>query len=175
MLCFLQPHKSQSGFNTPKSCSSAWELHLTVFLPLSPSIAALLPGPVIRAGTKSRSPSHSTTSDCDHQILSSGSFTSPTAFCWQVVLPGNTQWGEEANVQPAVSATLQTGVWVPLQAPPAQHHAALLPVQGPEDDSATSSCPTMATALGLSALYCVASGCWFFLPRLLGSHRTYLC
>ena len=180
MLRFPQPHKCQPCFNTPKSCSSAQELHLAVSQPSSPSITALPPVLGTGAGTGGRSPSQVTPSACDRKIPSGGSFTSPTAFCWQVVLPGNLQWGEEGSTQPAAPATLQTGAWVPPNPPgtAALQLRAQLPAWDPADASATRSCPTMATALmtpGVSAVRCMASGSRIFLPRLSGSCRTSPC
>lgn len=177
VLRFPQPRKSQPGFNTPKSHSSAWEPHPAVFQPSSPSIAALPPAPGTGAGTGGRSPSRVTPSARDRDIPSGSSFTSPTACCWQVVLPGNLRWGEEGNAQPAAPATLQTGVGVPPNAPSAaaQPLLAQLLAWGPADASAACSCPTMATALmvsGLSALHSIVSGPGIFLPRLSGSCRT---
>lgn len=109
MLCFPWPRKSQLGCNTkiPQLCLAVpphQELYPAVFHPSSPRIAALPPA----TGTGGQSPSKIIPSACGCEILSGGSFMSPTAFCWQVVLPGNLQWGEEGN---SASGTNSTPNW----------------------------------------------------------------
>lgn len=127
MLRFPQPHKCQLDFNTLKSCSSARELHRAVFQPSGPNIAALPPAPRTGARTGGRSPLQQPPSACDRKILSGGSFTSPTAFCWQVVLPGNLQWGEQGNTQ--ASGTSNAPNW------------GVGPPKPPQHSSTAAACP----------------------------------
>lgn len=80
-------------------------------------------------GNGGQSPSKIIPFACDCKILSGGSFMSPTAFCWQVVLPGNLQWGEEGN---SASGTNCTPNWVggPLKPIQQSNTAAACPAAG---------------------------------------------
>lgn len=129
MFCFPQPHKSQLGCNTPNLAALP---RCTTLEAVSSCFPAFKPqNHCLPTGNRNWGPIPFQNDPLCLQLQDPKwrQLHESHAFCWQVVLPGNLQWGEEGN---SASGTSNTPNWSGGPPKPLQHSntAAACPAAG---------------------------------------------